>query len=524
MKTLFVLLILALALAGGFWKTQHPDATLDDLRNQGMSIVDRLKGGLVAVKEGSAAKVKRQKLIDEERAALTTRLTSIDDGQQTLKNSISSITNGQQALLSQFSTVDQAEQRLVDLQQAAEKLGESSSSVLTRLEAIDGRLELLTRRLDEDTATADIAALDQQVNVLNTGIENLGSSASEQQTELLSSLATIDEKTDSLEARFNTLSSDTSNGEQSAASINASIDQRLAQIEKKLATTNTDSRRLQSVAERLTASSEKIASVEERFDTIDTKIGQLDENMQTLQTKNESVSIDSLQAEISAQLKALQTQVDNSGKSTDVDSLTSSLETTRSRIQTLEQRVQDLPASSSAADDAQQMQSALQSQIAALEERLSTTLNAPDPALVSTLSEVKEQVAELTSQAFVTRDELLAKQKGKNIEYKIYFDRNSTLVTEDAAKVLNSFIAQEQNRTTGVSIYGFTDRIGPAIYNQHLAQERATNVRSYLIQNGFDYTKIRAVSGLGEDAAAAIQEDDLEDAQQRSVVLFAAQP
>ena len=51
-----------------------------------------------------------------------------------------------------------------------------------------------------------------------------------------------------------------------------------------------------------------------------------------------------------------------------------------------------------------------------------------------------------------------------------------------------------------------------------------TNVRSYLIQNGFDYTKINTLSGLGEDAAAAELEDEVEDANQRVVVLFAAQP
>ena len=39
-----------------------------------------------------------------------------------------------------------------------------------------------------------------------------------------------------------------------------------------------------------------------------------------------------------------------------------------------------------------------------------------------------------------------------------------------------------------------------------------------------DYTKINTLSGLGEDAAAAELEDEVEDANQRVVVLFAAQP
>ena len=57
-----------------------------------------------------------------------------------------------------------------------------------------------------------------------------------------------------------------------------------------------------------------------------------------------------------------------------------------------------------------------------------------------------------------------------------------------------------------------------------LAMRRATNVRSYLIQKGFDFTKIKSLSGLGEDAAAIKSEDGEEDAKERSVVLFAAQP
>ena len=49
-------------------------------------------------------------------------------------------------------------------------------------------------------------------------------------------------------------------------------------------------------------------------------------------------------------------------------------------------------------------------------------------------------------------------------------------------------------------------------------------MRSYLIQNGLDFTKIKALTGLGEDAAAAVLPDEAADAQQRVVVLYADQP
>ena len=187
-----------------------------------------------------------------------------------------------------------------------------------------------------------------------------------------------------------------------------------------------------------------------------------------------------------------------------------------------------MPASSSAADAALQTQSALEAQIAGLKRRIESIPQGTSPELVtsinSTISEVREEVDELKAQSFVTQADLRAQQQGSSVEYKIYFNRNSTQITEDAARVLNSFITQEKNRTIGVSIYGFTDRRGAASYNQQLALRRATNVRSYLIQNGFDYTKINTLSGLGEDAAAAELEDEVEDANQRVVVLFAAQP
>jgi len=165
------------------------------------------------------------------------------------------------------------------------------------------------------------------------------------------------------------------------------------------------------------------------------------------------------------------------------------LATTRERIQQLEQRVQTLPTDGEAAQAAQSVQSDLQQQIA------------------------QADVAELRDRG-----------TPNDVEYKVYFAQSSVSISDEAAVVLRSFIRQEQNRTTGVNIYGFTDRSGDAAYNQRLALQRATSVRSFLIQNGFDFTKIKSLSGLGEDAAAATLDDGAEDADQRTVVLVANQP
>ena len=244
--------------------------------------------------------------------------------------------------------------------------------------------------------------------------------------------------------------------------------------------------------------------------------------MSASQAAGASLSIETVQAEIRDQLALVQSQFESNAASDNTEALENLLNATRSQIQDLESRVQALPASSSEASNAQEIQTALEAQIVALEDRLGQ-INSADPELANTLTNVQNKVEELASQQFVTKEDLRAQQEQRAVQYKIYFDRNSSEITEDAAVVLNSFIAQEKNRTTGVSIFGFTDTRGSAAYNQQLALQRATNVRSYLIQNGLDYLKIRALNGLGEDAAAAVLPDNADDAQQRVVVLYAAQ-
>jgi len=148
-----------------------------------------------------------------------------------------------------------------------------------------------------------------------------------------------------------------------------------------------------------------------------------------------------------------------------------------------------------------------------MESRLLSLPQQTDPNVLDTLTLVQEQVAELRK-----------RDAADGIKYTVYFGRGATGISDEAAEVLKTFIQQEQNRTTGVAIYGFTDRRGDASFNQRLALQRATSVRTFLITNGFDYTKINSVNGLGEDAAAATLEDNTDSANQRAVVLVAGQP
>ncbi|MCK5920431.1 MAG: hypothetical protein KAG66_05790, partial [Methylococcales bacterium] len=350
----------------------------------------RLKGGLITVRDGDGVASDKQQQITAEQQALKMRLVALEEGQA---------------------------QTSID-----------NNTVLERVDALNGRLDLITRQREQDTVAEDVAAVDQRLDALDSSVTQLLASTNSRQTELLSDLSTMGEKTDSLEARVETLSSNPDDTGESApaATLNASVDLRLAQIEKKLTTANADSRQLQSLSDQLTGINKKIAAFDTRLKSTNASSAT---SQSLVQSSSEAASIDTLQTDISEQLKALQTQVESSGKSTDVESLISSLEATSDRIQTLEQRVQELPASSNEADNAQQMQNALQSQIAALEKRLSSTFSQPDPALLNSIAEVRKQVDQLASQSFVTREELQAKQKGRNIKYKIYFERNSTAVT-----------------------------------------------------------------------------------------------
>ena len=460
----------------------------------------------------------------------------------------------------------------------------ADAAAVARLDALDGRLELLGRQLDENgTATRDgVDALADRIDALAERLDAIGADGEAARAALAERVAEIGERTETLDARLGTFvagdrsesgdgagggtdgaraaadggtgidaalaatslrvpglgsapptggaadrgtgSGGAADGVRGASGLSA-VDRRLAALESKLRGDATDSRRLRSLDAGLGALGERLDALAERDARRADALEALEASVGELATRSDALSIDAVQGRVREELQSLAAEVGPGAdvEGADVASLVAALEATSARVAGLEARVRDLPASSPAAGDAQETQSALESQIRALGRRIETLPQASDAALVEDLDEVRDRVQELATQGFVTQDELRAQVAGRNVEYKIYFDKNSTEIGDEAATVLDSFITQETNRTSGVSIFGFTDTVGSATYNQQLAQRRAANVRSYLIRNGFDYTKIDNVAGLGEDAAAAILGDEQEDAGQRVVVLFAAQ-
>ena len=601
MKALLLILIGGLGLGAVYWKTQHPEGTVDDLKTHASATATRLKSGFEAIKDGGPTGVERdvaltnrlddleQRLASNQNttpsgdvpasAGLQSRLDNaerrLDETDTRLSEALARVTaadtkltetlgllseseaniaetqsllTASEARLKQSQTNDSNLQATVDarirenaakiadvadLKPELTRMAKENDDINAKLDAQDNRVNLIVRRLDEQTLDQSITDLSTRLDQVDDSLANLTEANERLTNKLDTDIASVAETADNLNSRINTLSSTSASGADAVdadalSTVTANIDQRFQSMETKLATVNTDSRRIANLSSELNDTREKLKALEADKAATESELATLKQSLQELRTKGESLSIDTVQSEIRQQLSTLQSQVDSDASSENVEVLTSLLDATTDRIQVLEQRVQDLPASSSAADTALQTQSALEAQIAGLKRRIESIPQGTSTELVtsinSTISEVREEVDELKAQSFVTQADLRAQQQGSSVEYKIYFNRNSTQITEDAAKVLNSFITQEKNRTIGVSIYGFTDRRGAASYNQQLALRRATNVRSYLIQNGFDYTKINTLSGLGEDAAAAELEDEVEDANQRVVVLFAAQP
>ncbi len=521
MKKLFVLALIGLVFGGVLWRTQNPDGNVETFRAQATAQVERLKVGADAVL-ATGPNTKPQAGTDQAVADNESVSSDVSESVSSLQSSLS------------------------DVQSAVKDVTAGNDAGIVRLDAIDSRLELLVRRLDEQGFEGDIGTLSSTLSDVQAEVQGLQQTLQTRNNDVDNRISDVSEQVSSLGLRLDTLATSGAvakagaqgdaeggteaaqndagaNTSQALALASSGIDERFKVLEEQLQTVNSDSRKLTELNEQLATLQSSITELNEKTAANSQSLDTVGSTIEDLQTAGESLSIETVQAEIRDQLALVQSQVESDAASDNTDALEGLLDTTRTRIRTLEQRVQELPASSSEATNAQQIQAALESQIVALERRLES-INSADPELANTLSTVQEKVDQLEAKEFVTQDDLNAQNETRSVEYKIYFDRNSVEITEDAITVLDSFIAQEKNRTVGVSIFGFTDRRGSATYNQQLALQRATNVRSYLIQNGIDYTSIKALTGLGEDAAAVVLPDNADDAQQRVVVLYSAQP
>jgi general secretion pathway protein A len=97
-------------------------------------------------------------------------------------------------------------------------------------------------------------------------------------------------------------------------------------------------------------------------------------------------------------------------------------------------------------------------------------------------------------------------QSLSNQDFVIYYDYNSSELSEEAFNLLDRLVETIQNNLEiKIDIRGYTDRSGRYLYNKKLSESRASNVRSYLLGKGVDPQKIASV-GLGPESS--ILDDD----------------
>lgn len=100
---------------------------------------------------------------------------------------------------------------------------------------------------------------------------------------------------------------------------------------------------------------------------------------------------------------------------------------------------------------------------------------------------------------------------------RITFESSSVLIQASSYDLLESLVsAAKECPDAEITIAGHTDAIGDAQRNLQLSQQRAEVVRRYLIRNGIDGTKIKAV-GYGESRPIADNDTEASRAKNRRI-------
>lgn len=81
-----------------------------------------------------------------------------------------------------------------------------------------------------------------------------------------------------------------------------------------------------------------------------------------------------------------------------------------------------------------------------------------------------------------------------NGQNTVYFDTNSSNLTQIAKTTLNNEIAFYKQTNDNLVIIGYTDKIGNPAYNLQLGYDRAYMVKKYLILNGISENRITIYS------------------------------
>lgn len=101
----------------------------------------------------------------------------------------------------------------------------------------------------------------------------------------------------------------------------------------------------------------------------------------------------------------------------------------------------------------------------------------------------------------------------------VYFDTNSSKLSDQAASTLNEKVVLEakNKNTKKVVIEAHCDERGSKVYNKKLSLKRANTVKNHLVKNGVKGAIIKTV-GYGEDKPAATGHDEASWAKNRRAV------
>ena len=102
----------------------------------------------------------------------------------------------------------------------------------------------------------------------------------------------------------------------------------------------------------------------------------------------------------------------------------------------------------------------------------------------------------------------------------ILFDFNKSNLSASAKNSLSQFAASLQNNPqTDVQIYGHTDNIGTRAANEKVSNQRAEEVRKYLVNSGVANSRLTS-QGLAYDYPVASNDTEAGRAQNRRVEIY----
>jgi outer membrane protein OmpA-like peptidoglycan-associated protein len=114
----------------------------------------------------------------------------------------------------------------------------------------------------------------------------------------------------------------------------------------------------------------------------------------------------------------------------------------------------------------------------------------------------------------------LEKKGAKLILKGVNFETASAALTKESYAILDDVIpGLKDNKEVELEIQGYTDSQGSAVYNQKLSERRANTVMQYLINNGIEASRLKAV-GYGEENPIASNRTAEGRAQNRRIEFY----